>query len=143
MKKTDSAVQILLSEIENKDILEVACGTAEFSNSASYFAHSVSCIDLNDSKLTPFKRTNIHFQIMNAANMRYENESFDSVFLYNALSHVSSQWEAIKNECLRILKPNGSIYIIGTWKIDIALIKDMFKNKAEQKKGFMIAKLNN
>ena len=32
MKKTDYAVKKLISEIENKDILEVACGRAEFSN---------------------------------------------------------------------------------------------------------------
>ena len=141
MKRTDSAVKILLSEIKNKDILETACGTAEFSNSASDFARSVSCIDINDSKLTSFKGTNIHFQIMNAAAMEYKNETFDAVFLYNALSHVVSQWEKIEKECFRVLKPNGSIYIIGTWKIDKALMKDMFKEKARQKGVFLIVKL--
>ena len=140
MKRTDLAVKMLLSEIKNKDILEAACGTAEFSNAASDFANSVSCIDINDSKLTPLKRTNVHFQLMNAANMEYKNETFDAVFFYNALAHVSSQWEAIEKECFRVLKPNGSIYIIGTWKIDTALMKDMFKDKTEQKGNFLIVR---
>lgn len=140
MKKTDSIVRMLISGIENKDILEVACGTAEFSDSAAEFARSVSCVDLDNSKLTLLKRKNIRFQIMDAADMRFENGTFDSVFLYNALSRVSSQWEAIEKECYRVLKPNGSIYIIGTWKIDIELIKNMYKDKAVQKGGFVIVK---
>lgn len=143
MKKTDSAVRLLLSEIENKDILEAACGTGEFSNSASAFARSVSCIDLIDSKLTTLKRANIYFRIMNAADMDYPKETFDAVFLYNAMSHISSRWEAVKKECLRVLKPKGSIYIIGTWKIDTALIKEMFGGSAEQKGGFLIVKIAN
>lgn len=41
MKKTDKLVQLLNSHIEDKDILEVACGGAEFSISASTMAKSV------------------------------------------------------------------------------------------------------
>lgn len=142
MKKTDSAVQIFLSEIENKKILEAACGRAEFSDSASNYAQSVSCIDLDGSKLSCAKRENIHFEIMDAARMRYSDETFDTVFLYNALSHVSSQWKAIEKECRRVLKPHGSIYIIGTWKIEIALIKDLFGNQAEWFGKFLCVKMN-
>lgn len=42
MKKTDLAVQLLLFEIENKQILEAACGRAEFTSSTSVYAQSVS-----------------------------------------------------------------------------------------------------
>lgn len=80
MKKTDQAVQILLSEIENRQILEVACGRAEFTYSASDYTQSVSCIDLDDSKLNCAKRDNIHFEIMDAARMRFPDETFDTVF---------------------------------------------------------------
>lgn len=52
MKKTDALVKKLTSDIENKDVLEVACGTADFSVSAAQLANSVSCIDLDDSRLT-------------------------------------------------------------------------------------------
>lgn len=141
MKKTDYAVKKLISEIENKDILEVACGRAEFSDSASNYAHSVSCIDLDDSKLICPKQENIHFEIMDASRMRYSDKTFDTVFLYNALSHVSSQWGAIEKECRRVLKPHGSIYIIGTWKIDITLMKDLFGDQAKWNGKFLIARI--
>ena len=49
MKKTDRLVNILASDIEHKDVLEVACGAADFSISAARIANRVSCIDLDDS----------------------------------------------------------------------------------------------
>lgn len=141
MKKTDRAVQILLSEIEDRKILEAACGRAEFTNSASDYAQSVTCIDLEDSKLNCAKRDNIHFEIMDAARMRFPDETFDTVFLYNALSHVHAQWKTIQKECMRVLTPHGSIYIVGTWKIDIALMKDLFGDQAERHGDFFIARI--
>lgn len=141
MKKTDQIVQILLPEIENRQILEAACGRAEFTYSASDYAQSVSCIDLDDSKLSCAGRDNIHFEIMDAARMRFPDETFDTVFLYNALSHVYSQWEPIQKECRRVLKPHGSIYIVGTWKIDIVLMKDLFGGKVERHGDIYIVRL--
>lgn len=71
MIKTDSLVQLLLTDIEDKVILEVACGDASFSISASRYARSVSCIDLVDSRLKDIRQDNVHFEIMDAAKMRY------------------------------------------------------------------------
>lgn len=141
MKKADAAVEALISEIKDRDILEIACGRAEFSSAASDYAHSVSCIDLEDCRVSSARRDNIHFEIMDAAKMSYSDKTFDTIFLYNALFHVRSQWEAIKEECRRVLKPEGSIYIVGTWKLDTALMKDMFGEKAELNGGFLIYKM--
>lgn len=62
MKNTDLLVRRLISEIQSKDILEVACGVGEFTNSASRYARSVSCIDLNSRNLRLIDHDNIHFQ---------------------------------------------------------------------------------
>ena len=35
MKKTDALVNMLISDIESKEVLEVACGAADFSVSAA------------------------------------------------------------------------------------------------------------
>lgn len=133
MKNVDFIVQKLIPKIENKDVLEVACGTAEFSNSAAAYARSVSCIDLDNHRLNPITQGNVHFEIMDASRMRYSDEAFDTVFVYNALYHIRSQWEEIKKECVRVLKPEGSIYLIATWKLDVTLMQDMFAGKAEQR----------
>ena len=65
MKKTDTLVNILAPDIEHKDVLEVACGAADFSISAARIANRVSCIDLDDSRLNnQVKQNNVRFQIM-------------------------------------------------------------------------------
>ena len=47
MKKTDKLVRLLMADIENRDILEAACGTADFSLSALPFAGIVSTWSLD------------------------------------------------------------------------------------------------
>lgn len=141
IEKTDIIVKKFMKEIERKDILEVACGTAEFSNSAAGYARSVSCIDLDDSRLDPITQGNIHFEIMDASKMRYPDEVFDTVFIYNALYHIRSQWEEIKKECRRVLRPEGSIYLIATWKLDVTLMHDLFAGEAEQNGDCLVVRI--
>lgn len=72
MKKTDAIVRILKSDIGNKDVLEVACGTADFSLAAESCARSVACIDLDNSRLRPqIRQSGIRFQMMDAGKMSF------------------------------------------------------------------------
>ena len=142
MKKTDELVRILATDIENKDILEVACGAAGFSVSAARIAHRVDCIDLDDSRLNEqAKQSNIHFQIMDASEMSFPDNAFDTIFIYNAFSHIHSQWDMIERECKRVLKTAGKIYIVGTWKLDTNLMTGIFGDHAVQYGGFFVVKM--
>ena len=144
MKKTDALVKILTSDIENKDVLEVACGTADFSVSAAQLANSVSCIDLDDSRLTDLTgKNNVSFQIMDASEMTFLKDTFDTIVIYNAFFHIQTQWSEIEKECLRVLKSRGIIYIVGTWKLDTSLMKDVFGDKAFWQDDFLIVKIAN
>ena len=140
MKRTDALVRLLLPSVENKRILEVTCGAADFSISASRFAKSVCCIDLDDSRLNgAILRPNIQFQIMDASKMDYPDDSFDTVVLYNAFFHIQSHWDEIARECKRVVKDEGSIYIVGTWKLDMNLIEHTFGSATKRQEGFLIA----
>ena len=131
MKKTDRIVKLLASDIEHKDVLEVACGSADFSVSAARIANSVSCIDLDDNRLNDQVRlSNIRFQIMDASKMSYSDNEFDTIVIYNAFFHIQSQWNMIKKECKRVIKDRGKVYIIGTWILDINLMLDTFGDSA-------------
>lgn len=142
MTKAEEIVRELLPDIADKTILEAACGGAEFSIAASGFARDVYCIDVDDSRLdTRIKRENIHFEQMDAAAMRYPDETFDAVFVYNALYHIRTQWEAIERECRRVLKPGGKIHIIATWKLDRSLLDDMFLGAVRQNAGVSMVEL--
>ncbi len=144
MKKTDALVKILTSDIENKDVLEVACGTADFSVSAAQLANSVSCIDLDDSRLTDLTgKNNVSFKIMDASEMTFLKDTFDTIVIYNAFFHIQTQWSEIEKECLRVLKSKGIIYIVGTWKLDTSLMKDVFGDKAFWQEDFLIVKIAN
>ena len=139
MKKTDKLVNILFSEIEHKNVLEVACGAADFSISAASIANKVHCIDLDDSRLNDLgKRDNLCFQIMDAAKMLYANNVFDTIVIYNAFFHIQSQWADIERECKRVIKKHGKIYIVGTWNLDINLMMDVFGDNARWHDEFLI-----
>ena len=144
MKKTDKAVELFKNDIEDKVILEVACGGADFSISASKYAKIIYCIDLDDSRIkSKSLGDNINFELMDASNMEFVDETFDNVFLYNAFFHVQTQWIKIENECRRVLKPNGKIFIIGTWKLDTNLMFDVFGDRVKQCDEFFAVEIIN
>ncbi len=138
---------MLLPDIVDKTSLEAACGRADFAISASDYAKDVFCIDIVDSRLNQnINKDNIHFEIMDASSMGYPDETFDSIFIYNAFAHIDRQWEEIEIECKRVLKNNGKIYIIGSWKIDISLMNSVLSDnggcKLKRSGEFLIAELS-
>lgn len=140
--KTDTLVNMLISDIENKEVLEVACGTADFSVSAARVASNVSCIDLDDCRLNNLdKQKNVTFQIMDAAKMFYPDNTFDTIVIYNAFFHIKAQWNKIEKECKRVLKNNGIIYIIGTWKLDTNLMSNIFGSQAFWKDDYLLVRI--
>ena len=79
MKNTDILVKLLRADIENKMVLEVACGAADFSVSASAYSDSVYCIDLDARRLNSSLKEKLHFQIMDASKMDYADDTFDTI----------------------------------------------------------------
>ena len=55
----------------------------------------------------------IKFQYFNAQNLPFEDNSFDGIFLYDALQHIQDR-ELALHECLRILNEDGVI-VINEW----------------------------
>lgn len=141
MKNTDILVNLLIADIENKAVLEVACGAADFSISASVCSDSVHCIDLDAKRLDSRLTKNLHFQIMDASEMNYADNTFDTVILYNAFFHIQSQWIEIERECKRVLKTDGVIYVVGTWKLDVHAMMDVLGDKAKWRGQFLIAEI--
>ena len=142
MKKTDALVQQLLPSVQNKAVLEVACGSADFSLAAARYAGSISCIDLDANRLNPeIAKTKVRFQIMDATQMAYPDNSFDTVVLYNAFSHIQACWDAVEQECRRVVRENGAVYVVGTWKMDTSRMEQVFGDAAVRQGDFLIVKL--
>lgn len=101
MRRITEALNQIVHSIECKNVLEIACGSGEFSLEAASIAHSVTCIDLDDSRLLPSVRNaeNIVFLLMDAINLQMASDSVDVIVFYNALAHVENELEKILNEC--------------------------------------------
>lgn len=114
MRRITEALNQIVHSIECKNVLEIACGSGEFSLEAASIAHSVTCIDLDDSRLLPSVRDaeNIVFLLMDAINLQMASDSVDVIVFYNALAHVENELEKILNECYRVYGKEGS-YILS------------------------------
>ena len=86
------AARLLSPHLTGRDVLEIACGTADFSLAAAETARSVTAIDLDDCRLSPAVRSggSVCFQRMDAAALSFPGGSFDTAVLYNALGHLTA-----------------------------------------------------
>lgn len=55
----------------------------------------------------------ITFQHLDARQLSFEDESFDAVFLYDALQHIEERERALA-ECVRVVRPSGAVCAIET-----------------------------
>ncbi len=95
------------------DILELACGSGIytdilFKNSKSYLATDLSKEMLEHTKNKFSSSENIRFEQADAMNLKYEEESFDTVFMANLL-HIVPDYNEVIKEALKVLKPNGRL----------------------------------
>ena len=126
MKRVKQALSRIKDEIEGKNVLELACGCAEFSIAACEIAKNVKCIDLDSFRLNKeiSEHGNVTFELMDATDMKYDDETFDIVVIYNAVAHLNLVFPQVLKECGRVLKAEGSILIISSFGIDKIVIEE-------------------
>ena len=73
--------------------------------------------------------------------MSYPDNTFDTIVIYNAFFHLRDQWDEIEKECRRVLKAEGIIYVIGTWKLDTSLMIGMFGDQTFWKNGYLLVRI--
>ncbi|MBY9007174.1 MAG: class I SAM-dependent methyltransferase [Candidatus Lokiarchaeota archaeon] len=67
----------------------------------------------------------IIFQYLNAEKLDFPNSFFDGIFMYDTFQHIQNKDRAIE-ECVRILRPYRSIYIIETNENGIKFYQDNY-----------------
>lgn len=125
MKQTEIVIKHIEKDIIGKSVLEIACGCAELSIAASKVAKSVVYIDLDSFRLNQeiHQCSNVVFKKMDATCTEFTDEAFDCLIAYNAIAHLEDILEAILKECQRLVKPDGHIYFITSWKLDKAVLQ--------------------
>ena len=103
-----------LKEINGGNVLDVATGRGEFINFIKEFKNfkEITAIDASERAEKAFKEQfkDVEFQIMDAANMSYKDETFDTVCLSNSLHHMPDLDKTL-NEMKRVLKKGGNFII--------------------------------
>ncbi len=104
--------------LANKEVLEIGCGSGLGTKIIlKYFTPSkIIATDLDERQITLAKKNvkdvNIIFEIADAARLNYPDNSFDAVFEYGAIHHIPSpDWQKCLQEVLRVLKPNGKLFV--------------------------------
>jgi ubiquinone/menaquinone biosynthesis C-methylase UbiE len=92
---------VLTGEPEEKDEWQEHC---EEHNWEDY-------VDWRESARSFGVERNIEFEHFNAEHLPFPQESFDAVFLYDALQHMVDREKALQ-ESLRVMKSNGIICVI-------------------------------
>lgn len=126
MSQVSKVIEKIKEDIAGKKVLEAACGQAEFSVYASKTAKEVYCVDLEDFRLTEEIKEckNLTFELMDVTDMKYEEQTFDTVVMYNAIGHLDTVISEAVTESKRVLKTGGRIYIISSFKMDKNVIED-------------------
>ncbi|MBQ2356091.1 MAG: class I SAM-dependent methyltransferase [Treponema sp.] len=116
MKSQKSIYDYIYKEISaaasGKDVLELATGPGMIAKHIASSAKSVTATDFAPKMIEAAKKgsvpENVSFEVADATNLRYQNDSFDLVVIANAL-HIIPEPEKALAEIDRVLKANGTL----------------------------------
>ena len=116
MKSQKSIYDYIYKEISAaasaKNVLELATGPGMIAKHIASSAKSVTATDFAPKMIEAAKKgsvpENVSFEVVDATNLRYQNDSFDLVVIANAL-HIIPEPEKALAEIDRVLKSNGTL----------------------------------
>ena len=103
---------------KDSKVLELACGTGEFTFRLAGKCESWTATDFSENMLKEAKNAyakreqsmeSLNFERQDATDLAYEKECFDAVMIANAL-HIMPEPEKALAEIWRVLKPDGLLF---------------------------------
>ena len=97
-------------KIQNKEVLEIATGPGLLAKHVAYASKSMIATDYSEGMIKKAQKgkysNKITFEIADATNLPYDDNSFDVILIANAL-HVMPAPELALSEINRVLRKNG------------------------------------
>lgn len=102
---------------DEKKILDIGCGTGEYSN--SFKPKNYTGIDISSEYISHAKKTKKgNFLVMDATNLSFPDNSFDIILIAAILHHLEDEdVKKVLKEARRVLKRGGEILIMEDAKI--------------------------
>lgn len=141
-----------LMDIENlagKRILDVGCGIGQYSVFFALKGAEVTAFDISPVGVKQGRnlaRVNgvegkCRFEVANASEMPYADQSFDIV-VYHEVLHHAIKYPNVREETLRVLKPGGRVVVSETLRGNALLsLARRISMRGEEAKGDVILEL--
>lgn len=108
-----------LDWFKGKKCLDVGCGGGRYTMAmAGLGAEHCTGVDIGEPSIRDARRraaemdlNNVHFDVISASNLPYENNSFDCVIFSGVLQHLADPITAL-NEVSRVLRSGGMLYML-------------------------------
>jgi len=105
-----------------KRVLDLCCGTGWTSNELAKIAVSVKAVDYSKESIVrarnKYPKGNLIFEEMNALELNYSDESFDTVVSMEAIEHFSNtDGKKYLSEVVRVLKKDG-VFVGSTPQVE-------------------------
>jgi len=107
-----------LTNDQKRLVLEVGCGQGSTTQTLLKAMPNafITAVDIDDEQILlaekRIKDTRAEFLVEHAAEMSFDDESFDLVVTFNTLHHVPA-WRKAVREAARVLKPGGRYALTG------------------------------
>jgi ubiquinone/menaquinone biosynthesis C-methylase UbiE len=111
-------IKEIASYISKKNVIEIACGTGNWSQILAKITNRVLAIDSSPKSLELAREKvqtldNVNFEIADAYNLENMNDKYDVAFMADFFSHIPKKRIDIFLESLkRVIKPDGLVIIV-------------------------------
>jgi len=104
-----------LRKLSGLTVLDIGCGYGALCSALSDVGANVFGIEVDEDKLNIAAsflsdRSNIELIRVESETLPFTSESFDVVFLFDVIEHISNPGKTIE-ECDRVLKTDGILYV--------------------------------
>lgn len=109
-KAYDEMYQKIRKVIQNRKVLELACGTGLIANHVADVSKAYIATDFSENMLIQAQKhkstDRLRYMKADASNLPFENHSFDVIIIANAL-HIVPNPEKVLSEIARVLRTGG------------------------------------